>query len=134
MQADPLKKTLILGKIEGKGRRQRKRRLDSITDSMNTNLSKLQETMEERGVWGAVVHGVTKRPDLATEKQEQRKAIGTATSRVEAQAGLSSSAHIFLLSLHYGHLPNSLHHSQPGTHSCACSVLVAEICRPWHLS
>ena len=50
MQADPLKKTLILGKIEGKGRRQRKRRLDSITDSMNMNLSKLWEIIEDRGI------------------------------------------------------------------------------------
>ena len=94
MQADPLKKTLILGKIEGKRRRgkQRVRWLDGITDSMDMNLSKLQETVEDRGVWRAVVHGVTKRLDLATEKQQQCKAIGTATSRVEAQAGLSSSA------------------------------------------
>ena len=88
MQADPLKKTLILGKIEGKGRRQRKRRLDSITDSMNTNLSKLQETMEERGVWRAVVHGVTKRPDLKTRAAQgdwhSNKQSGS-TSRAEQQ-------------------------------------------------
>ena len=62
-RASSLEKTPILGKIEGKSRRgrQRKRWLDSITDSMNTNLSKLQETMEDRGVWRAVVHEVTKR-------------------------------------------------------------------------
>ena len=34
--------------------------LDSITDSMNMNLSKLQETVKDRGAWRAVVHGVTK--------------------------------------------------------------------------
>ena len=73
----------MLGKIEGK--EGDGRLLDSITDSMNTNLSKLQETMEDRGVWRAVVHEVTKRPDLVTEKQQQCKAISTATSRVEAQ-------------------------------------------------
>ena len=50
-RTDSLGKTLILGKTEGKRRkeRQRKRWLDSITDSMNMNLSKLWETMKERG-------------------------------------------------------------------------------------
>ena len=59
---DSLEKTLILGKTEGKRRRewQRTSWLDSITDVMNMNLSKLQETVEDRKVWGAMVHGVTK--------------------------------------------------------------------------
>ena len=69
MQADPLKKTLILGKIEGKGRRQRKRRLDSITDSMNTNMGKIWEIVEGRGAWRAAVHGIRVRHDLAAEQQ-----------------------------------------------------------------
>ena len=48
---DSLEKTLMLGNIEGKRRgQQRMRRLDSITDSMDMNLSKLQETVTERGV------------------------------------------------------------------------------------
>ena len=34
--------------------------LDNITDSMDMNVSKLQEIMEDRGAWGAAVHGVTK--------------------------------------------------------------------------
>ena len=52
----------MLGKIEGrKGRRwQRMRWLDNITDSLDMNLSKLQETVEDRGAWRAAVHGVTK--------------------------------------------------------------------------
>ena len=50
----------MLGKIEGKRRResQRIRWLDSITDSMDTNLSKLGEIVKDRETWHAVVHGV----------------------------------------------------------------------------
>ena len=60
--AKTLEKTLKLGKIEGKRRRgkQRVRWLDCIIDSMNKNLSKLQETVEDRGVWCATVHEVAK--------------------------------------------------------------------------
>ena len=61
-RADSLEKTLMLGKIEGKKRRgqQRLRWLDSITNSMNMNLSKLQQIVEDRGAWHAAVHGVSK--------------------------------------------------------------------------
>ena len=49
------------GKIEGKRRgRQRMRQLDGITDSVNMNLSKLWETVEDRGAWCAAVHGIAK--------------------------------------------------------------------------
>ena len=61
-RADSLEKTLMLGKTEGKSRRRRQRMrwLDSITDSMDMNLSKLWEIVEDRGVWHTTVHGVAK--------------------------------------------------------------------------
>ena len=61
-RADSLEKTLMLGKIEGRRRResQRMRRLDGITDPMDMSLSKLREIVKDREAWYAVIHGVTK--------------------------------------------------------------------------
>ena len=60
-RADSLEKTLMLGKIEGKRWGwQEMIRLDSITDSMHMNLSKLGEMVKDRGAWCAAVHGVPK--------------------------------------------------------------------------
>ena len=61
-RANSWEKTLILGKTEGRSRRgwQRISWLDGVTDSMDVSLSKFRETVKDREVWSAAVHGVTK--------------------------------------------------------------------------
>ena len=70
-RADSLEKTLMLGKIEGKRRReqQRMRWFDGITDSKDMSLSKLQAIVKDREAWHSVVQGGLKQ--LAAEQQKQ---------------------------------------------------------------
>ena len=60
-RVDSLEKTLMLGGVEGRRRRQQRLRwLDGITDSVDMNLSGLQELVMDREAWSAAIHGVTK--------------------------------------------------------------------------
>ena len=63
---DSLEKTLMLGKTEGKRRRGQPimRWIYRISDSVDTNLSKLQEILKDRGAWQATVYGVMKESDM----------------------------------------------------------------------
>ena len=68
----------MLGQFEGRRRRrqQRMRWLDSITDSMEMNLSKLLEIVKDRGVWYAAVQGAARgRLDLVTERQHPKNGL-----------------------------------------------------------
>ena len=98
-KANSLEKTLMLGKIEDRRRRgrQRMRRLDGIIDSMDTNLSKLQEIVKDREA-GAVHSMGSQRVghDLSTEQQQQ-----TSSVVLEMEAHTVSLFFLLFLFLHW---------------------------------
>ena len=91
-RADSLEKTLMLGKIEGRKRRgqQRVKWLDSVTDSVDMNLSKLQEIVRDRGAWLAAIN-------LATQQQQYGREESTEQSCVQSQQGAAFRAQHHML-------------------------------------
>ena len=76
-RADLLEKILMLGKIEGKRRRGRKRMrwLNNITDSVDMNLNKFWEIVKDRGDWHAVIHGVTKSQTQLSDRTKATRKV-----------------------------------------------------------
>ena len=73
-RGDSLEKTLMLGNTEDRRRRGLQNEMDGITDSMDMNLSRLQETVKDRKAWCAAVYGVKKKQTwLAIEVQQMNQ-------------------------------------------------------------
>ena len=97
-RTDSLEKTLMLGKIEGRGRRgqQRMRWLDGITDSIDMSLSKLRELVMDREAWCAAVHGVTKSQTRLSDWTELNWKVAFSKSEIEWDLGPFGQQRSFL--------------------------------------
>ena len=97
-RGNSLEKTLMLGKIEGRRRRgggAEDKRMDGIIDSMDMNLSKLQETLKDREAWRAAVHGVAKRWTWLSGWTTTRKvALITKTSSCQQEKAIAPHSSI----------------------------------------
>ena len=96
------KKTLVLGKIEGRRRRghQRISWLDGITDAINVNLGKLWEMVRDREAWRAAVHGVTEWDRtwrLNNNKDTKEKAFVSTTPRADIHISTGSGKAAFFI-------------------------------------
>ena len=96
-RADSMEKTMMLGKIEGRRRRrgQKMNCLDGIINSMDMNLSKLWEMVNDRGAWYAAVHEVTK---SWTQQQLNNKNIKKKIKSLREQCGnIGNNKKLFFL-------------------------------------
>ena len=87
-RADSLEKTLMLGKIEGKRRKdwQRMKWLRSINNSVDINLSKLHKTVKDRGAWHAAAHGGHKELDMTEQLNNTNNIHNTKASTSESES------------------------------------------------